>query len=53
MFYSACDDACTGLILNDLDDLEKAMFLINISGAVLAPYGILADLENATKLLKV
>ncbi|KAJ6662205.1 hypothetical protein lerEdw1_012672 [Lerista edwardsae] len=48
----SCDDACTGLILNDLDDLDKAMFLINITSAVLAPYGTLSGLENATQLLK-
>ncbi|XP_053105976.1 laminin subunit alpha-1 isoform X2 [Hemicordylus capensis] len=48
----SCDDACTGLLLNDLDNLDKAMFLVNLSDAVLAPYGILSDLENATKHVK-
>ncbi|XP_060099959.1 laminin subunit alpha-1 [Heteronotia binoei] len=48
----SCDDACTGLLLNDLDNLDKAMFLVNLTGAVIAPYGLLSDLENATKHLK-
>nr|XP_060631057.1 laminin subunit alpha-1 [Anolis sagrei ordinatus] len=45
----SCDDDCTGLLLNDLDNLEEAVFLVNLTGAVFAPYGILTDLENATK----
>ncbi|XP_033010826.1 laminin subunit alpha-1 [Lacerta agilis] len=48
----ACDDDCTGLLLNDLDKLDEAMLLVNLTGPVLVPYGILADLENATKHLK-
>lgn len=53
MVSSACDDDCTGLLLNDLDKLDEAMLLVNLTGPVLVPYGILADLENATKHLKV
>ncbi|XP_062987367.1 laminin subunit alpha-1 [Elgaria multicarinata webbii] len=48
----SCDDDCTGLLLNDLDKLDEAMLLVNLTGAILAPYGILSDLENATKELK-
>ncbi|KAL8182297.1 UNVERIFIED_CONTAM: hypothetical protein K2H54_051811 [Gekko kuhli] len=48
----SCDDACTGLLLSDLDNLDKAMFLVNLTGAVIAPYGLLSDLENTTKHLK-
>ncbi|XP_042299087.1 laminin subunit alpha-1-like isoform X2 [Sceloporus undulatus] len=48
----SCDDDCTGLLLNDLDNLEEAIFLVNLTGAVLAPYGVLSDLENTTKQYK-
>ncbi|KAG8133482.1 hypothetical protein E2320_011294 [Naja naja] len=48
----ACDDDCTGRLLNDLDNFDKAMLLVNFTGAILAPYGALSDLENATKHLK-
>uniref|UniRef100_A0A8D2L172 Laminin subunit alpha-1 n=1 Tax=Varanus komodoensis TaxID=61221 RepID=A0A8D2L172_VARKO len=49
----SCDDDCTGLLLNDLDKLDEAMLLVNLTGGTLAPYGILLDLENVTKQLKV
>uniref|UniRef100_A0A670YJF6 Laminin subunit alpha-1 n=1 Tax=Pseudonaja textilis TaxID=8673 RepID=A0A670YJF6_PSETE len=49
----SCDDDCTGQLLNDLDNFDKAMHLVNLNGAILAPYGALSDLENATKHLKV
>uniref|UniRef100_A0A8C6Y3U8 Laminin subunit alpha-1 n=1 Tax=Naja naja TaxID=35670 RepID=A0A8C6Y3U8_NAJNA len=49
----SCDDDCTGRLLNDLDNFDKAMLLVNFTGAILAPYGALSDLENATKHLKV
>ncbi|XP_008118175.2 laminin subunit alpha-1 isoform X1 [Anolis carolinensis] len=48
----SCDDDCTGSLLNDLDNLEEAVFFVNLTGAVFAPYGILTDLENATKQFK-
>ncbi|XP_058033280.1 laminin subunit alpha-1 [Ahaetulla prasina] len=48
----SCDDDCTGRLLNDLDNFGKAMLLVNFTGAILAPYGALSDLENATKHLK-
>ncbi|KAL7984390.1 hypothetical protein Chor_002960, partial [Crotalus horridus] len=48
----SCDDDCTGRLLNDLDNFGKAMLLVNFTGAILAPYGALSDLENATKYLK-
>uniref|UniRef100_A0A8C8SN99 Laminin subunit alpha-1 n=1 Tax=Pelusios castaneus TaxID=367368 RepID=A0A8C8SN99_9SAUR len=49
----SCDDDCTGVLLNDLDHLGKAICSINLTGVTFAPYGILADVENATKYLKV
>uniref|UniRef100_A0ABM5GDG7 Laminin subunit alpha-1 isoform X1 n=1 Tax=Pogona vitticeps TaxID=103695 RepID=A0ABM5GDG7_9SAUR len=48
----SCDDDCTGLLLNDLDNLDEAIILVNLTGSVLAPYGILSGLENATKHFK-
>ncbi|XP_026527653.1 laminin subunit alpha-1 [Notechis scutatus] len=48
----SCDDDCTGQLLNDLDNFDKAVHLVNFTGAILAPYGALSDLENATKHLK-
>uniref|UniRef100_A0A8C8SLQ1 Laminin subunit alpha-2 n=1 Tax=Pelusios castaneus TaxID=367368 RepID=A0A8C8SLQ1_9SAUR len=49
----SCDDDCTGVLLNDLDHLGKAICSINLTGVTFAPYGILADVENATKYLKL
>lgn len=53
MVSSACNDDCTGVLLNDLDHLDKAIFSVNFTGVTFAPYGILADVENVTKYLKV
>lgn len=53
MVYLACDDNCTGVLLNTLDDLNKAILSVNLTGVPLMPYGILSELENATKYLKV
>lgn len=53
MVSSACDDDCTGVLLNDLNNLSKAIFSINLTGVAFAPYGILVDVENSTKYLKV
>ncbi|XP_074843522.1 laminin subunit alpha-1 isoform X4 [Carettochelys insculpta] len=48
----SCDDDCTGVLLNDLDQVDRAVFSINFTGVTFAPYGRLADLENATRYLK-
>ncbi|XP_019328886.1 PREDICTED: laminin subunit alpha-1 [Aptenodytes forsteri] len=48
----SCDDNCTGVLLNSLDDLNKAILSMNLTGVARAPYGILSELENATKHLK-
>ncbi|XP_038249040.1 laminin subunit alpha-1 [Dermochelys coriacea] len=48
----SCNDDCTGVLLNDLDHFDKAIFSINFTGVTFAPYGILADVENVTKYLK-
>lgn len=53
MVCLACDDNCTGVLLNNLDGLSKDILSLNITGIVLVPSGILSELENATKHLKV
>lgn len=53
MVYLACDDNCTGVLLNSLDNLNKAILSMNLTGVARVPYGILSELENATKHLKV
>lgn len=51
--YLACDDNCTGVLLNSLDNLNEAMHSVNLTGIDRVPYGILSELENATQHLKV
>uniref|UniRef100_A0A8C0ERI5 Laminin subunit alpha-1 n=1 Tax=Bubo bubo TaxID=30461 RepID=A0A8C0ERI5_BUBBB len=46
----SCDDNCTGVLLNSLDNLNKAILSVNLSGVAPVPYGILSELENATRL---
>ncbi|KFQ65922.1 Laminin subunit alpha-1, partial [Pelecanus crispus] len=48
----SCDDNCTGVLLNSLDNLNKAILSMNLTGVAHVPYGILSELENATKHLK-
>ncbi|XP_010221580.1 PREDICTED: laminin subunit alpha-1, partial [Tinamus guttatus] len=48
----SCDDNCTGILLDDLENLDKAILSVNLTGVVRAPYGLLSELENATKYLK-
>lgn len=49
----ACDDECTGLLLNDLDRLNQMMLSVNLSGPLPAPYRMLHGFENMTQELKV
>uniref|UniRef100_A0A8C3N6E6 Laminin subunit alpha-1 n=1 Tax=Geospiza parvula TaxID=87175 RepID=A0A8C3N6E6_GEOPR len=49
----SCDDNCTGVLLNSLDNLDEAMLSVNLTGIDRVPYGILSELENATQHLKV
>lgn len=53
MVYLACDDNCTGVLLNNLDSLSENILSLNLTGVVHVPSGILSELENATKHLKV
>uniref|UniRef100_A0A8C3CQ85 Laminin subunit alpha-1 n=1 Tax=Cairina moschata TaxID=8855 RepID=A0A8C3CQ85_CAIMO len=48
----SCDDNCTGVLLSNLDNLNQAMLSVNLTGIAHVPYGILSEMENATKHLK-
>ncbi|XP_032149235.1 laminin subunit alpha-1 [Sapajus apella] len=48
----SCDDECTGVLLNDLDEIGGAILSLNLTGIVPVPYGILSNLENTTKYLQ-
>lgn len=53
MVCLACDDNCTGVLLDSLDELSKALLSVNLTGVARLPYGMLSELENTTKRLKV
>nr|XP_033789904.1 laminin subunit alpha-1 [Geotrypetes seraphini] len=48
----SCDDDCTGVLLNDLENLTTAIPALNFTGVMMKPYGILLELENITKHMK-
>ncbi|MBN3307029.1 LAMA1 protein, partial [Amia calva] len=48
----SCNDNCTGVLLNDLDDLELSLQSVNLTGVVVAPYSLLASLKNTTEEMK-
>jgi len=50
---AACDDGCTGVLLDDLDALDGSIASLNLSGVILAPYSQLMTLENQTREVKV
>lgn len=50
---AACDDECTGLLLDDLDIIHKHFLSVNLSGVALAPYSQLVSLENQTRDIQV
>uniref|UniRef100_A0A8B9DL87 Laminin subunit alpha-1 n=1 Tax=Anser cygnoides TaxID=8845 RepID=A0A8B9DL87_ANSCY len=37
----SCDDNCTGVLLSNLDNLNKAILSVNLTGIARVPYGIL------------
>ncbi|TNM96650.1 hypothetical protein fugu_016311 [Takifugu bimaculatus] len=49
----ACEDNCTGVMLNDLEDLDDHLAAVNISSFVVASYLRLAALENQTRGVQV
>lgn len=50
---AACDDDCTGVLLDDLDLIEKHFLSVNLSSATTAAYRQLVLLENRTRDLQV
>ncbi|KAF4796257.1 Laminin subunit alpha-2 [Turdus rufiventris] len=52
VIFKACDDECTGLLLNDLDRLNQMILSVNLSGPLPAPYTMLQGFENTTQELK-
>ncbi|XP_032036850.1 laminin subunit alpha-1 [Aythya fuligula] len=48
----SCDDNCTGVLLSNLDNLNQAILSVNLTGIAHVPYGVLSEMENATKHLK-
>ena len=53
LFLLACDDECVGVLLNDLDYIGDAILSVNLTGVIPVPSGILSNLENTTKYLRV
>uniref|UniRef100_A0A3P8WGE8 Laminin subunit alpha-1 n=1 Tax=Cynoglossus semilaevis TaxID=244447 RepID=A0A3P8WGE8_CYNSE len=49
----SCNDACTGLLLDDLDKLHNIFLTVNVSAIVMAPYGQMVALENQTRGLQM
>ncbi|XP_053566671.1 laminin subunit alpha-2 isoform X2 [Bombina bombina] len=47
-----CDDECTGLLLDDLDQLNQMVMSVNLSGPLPPPYKMLFSFENETQELK-
>lgn len=53
MLSSACNDECTGMLLDDVDAIEASIQSLNLSGVILAPYSLLISLDNQTQELQV
>lgn len=53
LFLLACDDECVGVLLGDLDNVGDTSLSVNLTSIIPVPYGILSDLENTTKYLRV
>lgn len=49
----ACDDDCTGVLLDDLDKLHNHFLSANISSLAMAPYRRLVLLEVQTRDIQV
>nr|XP_051707390.1 laminin subunit alpha-1 isoform X1 [Oryctolagus cuniculus] len=48
----SCDDECTGVLLDDLDNVGDAILSVNLSSIISLPHGILSNLENTTQDLR-
>lgn len=51
--HTACDDDCTGVLLDDLDVLHNHFLSVNLSSLAVAPYRQLVLLENHTREIQV
>lgn len=49
----ACDDSCSGVLLNDLEDVDVHLGTVNISRLVVASFLQLAELENRSREVQV
>ncbi len=49
----ACDDECTGVLLDDLEKIHNHFLSVNLSSIAVAPYRQLVLLENQTKDIQV
>lgn len=49
----ACDDDCTGVLLDDLETIHNHFLSVNLSGVAMAPYRQLVLLENQTRDIQV
>lgn len=50
---AACDDECTGVLLDDLEKIHNHFLSVNLSSVAMAPYRQLVLLENRTKDVQV
>lgn len=53
VFDLACDDECTGILLDDLEKIHNHFLSVNLSGVAMAPYRQLMLLENHTRDIQV
>ncbi|KAM4605993.1 laminin subunit alpha-1 [Polymixia lowei] len=45
----SCDDECSGVLLDDLVTIHNNFLSVNLTAVVMAPFSLLAALENQTK----
>lgn len=50
---AACDNECTGVLLDDLDMLHNRFLAVNVSNILMAPHSQLVMLGNRTRELQV
>lgn len=54
VFWSpACDDECSGILLDDLEKIHAHFLSVNLSAVAVAPYRQLMLLENQTSGIQV
>ncbi|XP_068200121.1 laminin subunit alpha-1 [Antennarius striatus] len=45
----SCDDECTSVLLDDLEEIHNNFLSVNMTGVAMAPYSQLVSLENRTR----